>query len=70
MKIMQLLAILSLATPFSSVYAESNSEDNVQAYCIEQASLAGIEDSVDKEEFIAECENSYAIPQEGAQPTE
>jgi len=71
MKLMQLLAILSLATLFSPVHGESSNEDDVQAYCIEQAALAGIEDdNVEKEEFVAECVNSYATSQEGEQATE
>ena len=69
MKIMQLLAVLLLVTPFSSVYAEATSEeDNVQAYCVEQAELAGIDDRVEKEEYIAECVYSYAISSDDAQP--
>ncbi|MFC1589546.1 hypothetical protein ACFL3P_04665 [Pseudomonadota bacterium] len=72
MKFSALLAILSLITAFSSAYAnEMDTEaDNVAAYCNEQSELAGIEDAVEKEIFIAECIDSYATTPEIPQSTE
>jgi hypothetical protein len=68
MKISAVLAILSLTTAFGSAYAAETDGDNVNAYCEEQAQLAGIEDSVEKQEYMKECVESYATQEDGDKP--
>jgi hypothetical protein len=70
MKFLAILAILSLTTAFSSAYAtETNTAaDDVTAYCLEQAEIAGIDDAVEKQEYMKECTESYATENNGEQP--
>ncbi|MDH5611789.1 MAG: hypothetical protein OEY66_04970 [Gammaproteobacteria bacterium] len=72
MKFLVVLAILSITTAFNSAYAtEAGADsDNVTAYCEEQAQLAGIEDNIEKQEYIKDCAESYASPSDGGRPTE
>jgi len=68
MKFSAVLAILSLASAFGSAYAAEAEGDNVNAYCEEQAQLAGIEDNVEKQEYVKECVESYATQTDGDKP--
>jgi len=72
MKFLALLAILSLSTAFGTAYATEtdNEANNIAAYCNEQAELAGIEDAVEKGEYISECIDSYATTSEVPQSTD
>ena len=57
-----LLILLSLTASMSTVYAEEGSPDDVNAYCTEQAQLAGIEDADELRQYIQDCIDSYTAP--------
>ena len=61
MKLAALLAILSLSAALNMAYATENEEDT-NAYCNEQAEMAGIEDAGEKAQYMNECIDSFAIP--------
>ena len=64
MKTARLLILLSLTALLSTAYATeaSNENDDVSAYCNEQAQLAGIEDQAELNQYVQECVDSYTIP--------
>jgi hypothetical protein len=51
------LSVFLLSALFSISYAvdTSDPESDLQGYCSESASLSGIEDSEEKQQFINEC---------------
>lgn len=72
MKLTESLLVLSLSMVVGTAFAveAEATEDNVQAYCTEQAQLAGIEDNVEREEYITQCIESYSSPAGNYQPAE
>lgn len=61
MRTASLLILLSLTASISTVYAEEGADD-VNAYCTEQAQLAGIEDADEMRQYIQDCIDSYTVP--------
>lgn len=64
MKFAVLLAVLSLSITFNSAFAaEANNDSNeIAAYCDEQSQLAGIEEATEKNLYVKECVESFAVP--------
>ncbi|MCG6938615.1 MAG: hypothetical protein LJE83_10675 [Gammaproteobacteria bacterium] len=64
MRIATLLILLSLTASMSTVYAEEGFAvgEDVNAYCTEQAQMAGFEDASELSQYIQECIDSFAVP--------
>jgi hypothetical protein len=62
MKFSAVLVILFLTAAFNPAFAteEGFDKDSITAYCKEQAELAGIEDKVEKQEYLKDCIDSYS----------
>jgi hypothetical protein len=57
------ITLLLLTATMNIAYAEDTSPgDDVQAYCKEQADMAGIEDATELSEYIQDCIDSYSTP--------
>ena len=72
MKLVQLLAVLSLSLTLYTANAENMDfvEDDYLTYCTEQAIESGIEDANEKSEYIKECLESFMTPAEDSAPQE
>lgn len=64
MKTATLLILLSLTASASTVHANESatSLEDYNAYCTEQAQLAGIEDVDELKQYVQDCVESYAGP--------
>jgi hypothetical protein len=64
MKTATLLILISFTASISTAYANEpdGSGDDVNAYCTEQAQLAGIEDAAELGQYVQECVDSYTMP--------
>ena len=71
MKIATLVVSLALlVTPFYIAHANeelTNQEMDVNAYCEEQAQLAGIEEAEESAQYVQECIDSFGIPSDDIQ---
>lgn len=59
------LTMMALNTAYASEMA--NPEENISAYCTEQAELAGIDNLEEKNQYIQDCIDSYEPSSDGQQ---
>lgn len=64
MKLVELLAILSLALTLNVSHAADTdyAETDYKTYCTEQAEMSGIEEPTEKATYIKECIESFSVP--------
>jgi len=64
MRLFELLTAVSLSLIVYAANATEmeSAEKDYQAYCVEQADLAGIEDTAEKSVYIKECIESFEVP--------
>lgn len=69
MKLALLFVILTLSS-FNTIYATEadNSSNDYAFYCDEQAQLAGIEETTEKNEYIKDCIESFGMPTDNTTP--
>jgi len=70
MKFAALLAISTLATASSTLYAaeENSVNSDYLAYCNEQADLSGIENAEEKRRYVDDCIDSFTTPSADTRP--
>jgi len=62
MKLVEMLAVLSLTLNVANAADTENADTDYNAYCMEQAEMSGIEDAAEKSSYIKECIESLAEP--------
>lgn len=70
MKLSVYLVALSFAVTLGTAFASDKSDydNDISSYCTEQAELAGIEDMVEKYQYVNDCVESFGANADTQQP--